>query len=64
MSKGRKALVKQPCMSVGKQVVLYWTNETVAQVSIVPWSVNFVRRTAGEMPVRMTKTGPGQPRLL
>lgn len=51
-------------MSVGKQVVLYWTNETVAQVSMVPWSVNFVRRTAGEMPVRMTKTGPGQPRLL
>ena len=34
-------------MSVGKQVVLYWTNETVAQVSMVPWSVNFVRRTSG-----------------
>lgn len=51
-------------MSVGKQVALYWTSKTVAQVFTVTWPVNFVKRTAGEMPVRMTRTGPGRPRLL
>lgn len=51
-------------MSVGKQVALYWTSKTVAQVSMVPWPVNFVKRTAGETPVRTTRTGPGRPRLL
>lgn len=45
-------------MSLGQQVVLYWTSETVAQLLMVPLArENFVRRTAGEMPVRMTKTG-------
>lgn len=47
-------------MSLGQQVVLYWTSETVAQLLMVPWPVNFSEEDSRrDLPVRMTKTGLG-----